>query len=70
MIPTSLEMGIDDETFINDGMEMMFQYKRGQVRLQMLTRSDIHLWTIVSSFEDGIADNNTLLLRVAPFLTD
>ena len=47
-----------------DEMAVMFQYERGQVHLQRLTRSDFDLWMIVSSFEDGLADNNTLLLRV------
>ena len=59
-----MERGSDDETIIDDGMAVMHHYKRGQVRLLMLIRSDIHLWTIVSSLEDGLADNNTLLMRV------
>ena len=54
---------------IDNGMAMILQYKRGQARLQMLIRYDIHLWMIVSSFEDGLADNNTLLLRVVLALT-
>ena len=61
---SSLERGSDDEIVHDDGMAMMLQYKRGQVHLHMLMRSDIHLSTIVSSFEDGLADNNTMLLRV------
>ena len=56
-------MGSDDETDIDDGMTMMLQDGRGQVRLKMLTRYNIHLWTIVSSLEDGLVGNNTLLLR-------
>ena len=69
MTRTSLERGIDDETVIDDGMAVLFQYKRVQVRLQILIGSDIHLWMIVSSFEDGLVDNNTLLLRVVLALT-
>ena len=55
-------MGNDDETDINDGMTVMLQHERGQVLLKMLTRSYIHLWTIVSSLEDG--RYNTLFMRV------
>ena len=55
-------MGSDDETDIDDGMTMMLQDGRGQVRLKMLTRYNIHLWTIVSSLEDG--RYNTLFMRV------
>ena len=55
-------MGSDDETDIDDEMTMMLQHERGQVHLKILTRSDIHLWTIVSSLEDG--RYNTLFLRV------
>ena len=58
-------MGRDDETNIDDGMTMMLQHERGQVRLKMMTRSDIYLWMIVSSLEDG--RYNTLFMRV--FLT-
>ena len=47
---------------IDDGMTVMLQHERGQVRLKMLTRSDIHLWMIVSSLEDG--RYNTLFMRV------
>ena len=35
-------------------MTVMLQYERGQVRLKVLTRSNIHLWMIVSSLEDGL----------------
>ena len=62
-------MGSDDETVIDDGMIVMLQHERGQVHLKMLIRSDIHLWTIVSYFEDGLAKNNTLLMRVDLALT-
>ena len=59
-----MERGSDDKTVIDDGMVVKLQYERGQVRLNMLKRSDIHLWTTVSSLKDGIAGNNTLFLRV------
>ena len=55
-------MGSDDETDIDDGMTVMLQHERGQVHMKMLTRSNIHLWTIVSSLEDG--RYNTLFMRV------
>ena len=55
-------MGSDVETDIDDGMTMMLQHERCQVHLEMLTRSDIYLWTIVSSLEDG--RYNTLFMRV------
>ena len=56
-------MGSDDEADIDDGMTMMLQHGRGQVRLNMMTRSDIYLWTIVSYLEDG--RYNTMFMRVA-----
>ena len=46
---------------INDGMLVMLQHERGQMRLKMLRRSDIHLWTIVSFLED--CRYNTLFMR-------
>ena len=55
-------MGSDDETVIDDGMIVMLQHERGQVHLKMLTRSDIHLCTIVSSLED--VRYNTMFMRV------
>ena len=55
-------MGSDDKINIDDGMTMILQYERAQVCLKILTRSDIHLWTIVSSLEDG--RYNTLFMRV------
>ena len=55
-------MGSDDETDIDGGMKVMLQHERGQVHLKMLTRFDIHLWTIVSSLEDG--KYNTLFMRL------
>ena len=55
-------MGSDDETNIDDGMTMMLQHERGQVRLKMLKRFDSYLWTIVSSLEDG--RYNTLFMRL------
>ena len=55
-------MGSDNETDIDDGMIVFLQYERGQVHLKMLTRFDIHLWTIISSLEDG--RYNTLFMRV------
>ena len=57
-------MGIDDETDIDDGMTMILQHERGQVHLNMLTRSDIHLWMIISSLKDVISGNKTLFLIV------
>ena len=62
MIQTSLERGSDVATVIDDGMEVVFQYKIGHIFLQMLMRSDIHLWMIVSSFEDDLVENDTLLM--------
>ena len=56
-------MGSDDEADIDDGMKVMLQHERGQVRLKMLTRSSIHLWMIVSSLEDG--RYNTMFMRVS-----
>ena len=55
-------MGSDDETNIDDGMTMMLQHERGQVRLKMMKRYEIHLWMIASSLEDG--RYNTLCMRV------
>ena len=55
-------MGSDDETDIDDGMTVMLQHERHQVHLNMLTRSEIHLWRIVSSHEDG--SYNALFMRV------
>ena len=46
-------MGSHDEACIDDGMIVMLQHGSGQVHLNMLTRSDIYLWMIVSSLEDG-----------------
>ena len=57
-------MGSDDKTVIDDGMTVKIQYERGQVCLKMLTRSDIHLWMIIYSLDDGLAGNNTLFMRV------
>ena len=55
-------MGIDDVANIDDGMIVILQHEIGQVHLNMLTRSDIHLWMIVSSLEDG--RYNTMFMRV------
>ena len=52
MIRTSLERGSDYETLIDDGMEVLFQYKRDQVSIQML----MFLHSLVDSVE-----NNTCL---------
>ena len=60
-----MKMGRDDETGTDNGMTMMLQHESGQIHLKMLTRSDVHLLTIVSSLEDG--RYNTLFIRV--FLT-
>ena len=49
-------------TKIDDGMTVMLQHERVQVRLKMLRRYNIHLWTIVSSLEDG--RYNTFLMRI------
>ena len=62
MIWIPLERGSDDKTIIDDGMTMKLQYERGQVRLKMPKRSNIHLWMIVSSLENG--RYNTLFMRV------
>ena len=50
-------MGSDDEDDIDDGMSGILQHGRGQVHLKMLTRSNIYLWMIVSSIEDGRYNN-------------
>ena len=55
-------MRSDDEDDIDDGMTVMLQHERGQVHLKILARSEIHLWKIVSSLEDG--RYNTLFMRV------
>ena len=55
-------MGSYYEIDIDDGVIVMLQHERGQVHLKMLTRSYIHLWTIVSSLEDG--RYNTMFMRV------
>ena len=55
-------MGSDDEADIVDGMTVMLQHGRGQLHLNMLTRSNIYLWMIVSYLEDG--RYNTLFMRV------
>ena len=51
-------MGSDDETSIDDGMAVMFQYKRGQVCLHML----MFLHSLVDAVE-----NNTRLGVVLDF---
>ena len=56
------KIGSDDEDDIDYWMTVLLQHERGQVHLNMLTRSNIHLWTIVSSLEDG--RYNTLFMRV------
>ena len=61
---SSLERGSDDKTVIDDGMPLKLQYKRGQVHLNMMTRSDIHLWMTIYPLEDGLIENNTMFLRV------
>ena len=55
-------MGNDVERDIDDGMTVILQHERGQVRLKMLTRSHIYLWMIVYSLEDD--RYNTLFMRL------
>ena len=56
------KMGSDDEVDIDDGMIVMLQHEIGKVHMNMLTRYNIHLWTIVAYIEDG--RYNTLFMRV------
>ena len=48
--------GSDDKIVIDNGMTVKLQYERGKVCLKMLTRSDIHVWMIISYLEDGLVD--------------
>ena len=50
-------------------MEVIHQYIKLQVCLQMMMRSIIYLWINVSSVEDGIVDKNTFLMRLVVSLT-
>ena len=65
-----MHMGSYDETITVNMMEMMLEYIKGQVHLEMPMRSEIYLWMRVSSLEDGLTNKITLLLRVVLSLTD